>query len=251
MRRRIERCWRIVIREADLHRPADRDDGVGIEAAVGPDGQLSARPGSADPADRLGQEVGGPPGGVGPALAQAGHEDVAGPGGDRQQWVIAAHARVPVMERALLGQAVRLADRRVEIDRERLGSGSRSGRPGPREDLPADPVELADVTPAEAPQERAQGRGRLDRETQDPLGAVGPQRVRIVDAVATREGRHDERQELVARIRPAGRRAEVEVLVHQLAQAEMVSQRGRQEEPRIGHQAVIVEGHIEAVEAVR
>ena len=31
----------------------------------------------------------------------------------------------------------------------------------------------------------------------------------------------------------------------------MVSQGGRQEEPRIGDQAVIVEGHIEAVEAVR
>jgi hypothetical protein len=36
-------------------------------------------------------------------------------------------AGVPVVEGALLGQTVRLADRRVEIDRERLGSGSRSG----------------------------------------------------------------------------------------------------------------------------
>ena len=39
-------------------------------------------------------------GGVGPVLAQASHQDVAGPRGE--QWVIAAHAGVPVMERALL-----------------------------------------------------------------------------------------------------------------------------------------------------
>jgi hypothetical protein len=41
------------------------------------------------------------------------------------------------------------------------------------------------------------------------------------------------------------------VRVHELAQAEMVGEGGRQEEPRISDQAIVVEGCIEAVEAVR
>ena len=130
-------------------------------------------------------------------------------------------------------------------------AGSGAGGPGPREQLPADPVELADVAPAEAAQERAQGRGRLDREAQHPLRAAGAQGVRVVDVVAARERRHHERQELVADVGPAGRRPEVEVLVDELPQAQVVGQRGRQEQARVGHQAVVVEGRVEPVEAVR
>jgi len=49
-----------------------------------------------------------------------------------------------------------------------LVHGSRLGRPGPGEEMPSDGVELADVAPAEAAQERAEGRRRLDREAEDP-----------------------------------------------------------------------------------
>ena len=66
-----------------------------------------------------------------------------------------------------------------------------------------------------------------------------------------REGRQDERQELVARVRPARPVTEVEVLIDELAEAEAVGQGGRQEEPRVGHQAVVVEGRTEPVQAVR
>ena len=208
-------------------------------------------PGVADPADRLAQEVGGAADGVGAALAQAGHEHVAGAGRDREQRVIAAHVGVAVVEGALLLEAVGLADRRVEVDGQRSVAGSGTRRPGPREQLPADPVELAHVAPAEAAQERAQRGGRLDREAQDPGRAAGPQRVRVVDAVATRERRHDERQQLVADVGAAGLVAQVEVLVDEPLQAQVVGQRGRQQEARIGHQAVVVEGRVEAVEAVR
>jgi hypothetical protein len=48
-----------------------------------------------------------------------------------------------------------------------------------------------------------------------------------------------------------GRLPEVEVRLDQLAQAEMRGERGRQEEPGVGHQAIVVEGRIEPVEAVR
>ena len=92
---------------------------MGIETAVRPDRELPGRARGTDPADRLVQEVGGAPGSIRAALAQPRHEDVAGAGGDREEGVIAAHSRVPVMEGALLCEAVCLADRRVEVDRER------------------------------------------------------------------------------------------------------------------------------------
>ena len=82
---------------------ADGDHGVGIEAAVGPHGELSPGPSMAHPPHRLPQEVGGAPGGVGSALTHPGHQHVAGAGGDGQQRVIAPGAGVAVVAGALLG----------------------------------------------------------------------------------------------------------------------------------------------------
>ena len=80
--------------EADIHFPAGGNDSVGVEAAVGPHCELSSGPSVAHPPHRLPQEVGGAAGGVGPALAQPGHQHVAGAGGDGQQRVIAPLAGV-------------------------------------------------------------------------------------------------------------------------------------------------------------
>ena len=65
---------------ADIHLAADGDDGVGIEAAVGPHRELTSGAGVAHPSHRLAQEVGGAatPNSVGPALAQPGHQHVVG-----------------------------------------------------------------------------------------------------------------------------------------------------------------------------
>jgi hypothetical protein len=41
------------------------------------------------------------------------------------------------------------------------------------------------------------------------------------------------------------------MLVDRLAETEVLGQRGRQDQAGIGHQAVVVEGHIEPVEGVR
>jgi len=106
------------------------------------------------------------------------------------------------------------------------------------------------VAPAEAAQERPEGRGGLDGEAEDPLGVARPQGVRIVDAVTAGEGREDEGQQLVADVRPAGRSAEVEVGLDELAQAEMLGEGGRQEEARVGHELRPVERRAEPVEAV-
>ena len=80
--------------EADIHLAADGDDGVNVETAVGPHCDLALGPGVAHPSQRLPQEVGGAPGGVGPALAQPGQQHVAGAGGHGEQRVIAPLAGV-------------------------------------------------------------------------------------------------------------------------------------------------------------
>ena len=57
--------------EADIHLAADDDQGVGIEAAVGPHRELSPGPSMAHPAHGLPQEVGGAPNsGPGPLAAE-------------------------------------------------------------------------------------------------------------------------------------------------------------------------------------
>ena len=88
----------------------------GVEAAVGPHRELSPGSTVANPPHRLTQEMGAAAGGVGPALAQPGHQHVAG---DGQQRVIAPLAGVApvsstgqaVVAGALLVQTVGLADR--------------------------------------------------------------------------------------------------------------------------------------------
>ena len=79
---------------ADLRLAADGDDGVGIEAAVGPHRELAPGAGVAHPSHCLAQEVGGAPGSVGAALAQPGHQHVPGAGGHGQQRVIAPLAGI-------------------------------------------------------------------------------------------------------------------------------------------------------------
>ena len=140
--------------EADIHPAPDGDHGVGIEAAVSPHGELAPGSAVAHPPHRLTQEVGvaaggvGPPlaqevgvaaGGVGPPLAQAGHQHVAGAGGDGQQRVIAPRTGVAVVAGTLLGQSVGLADRRIKVDGEWCVARACSGLPGPGPATPGSP----------------------------------------------------------------------------------------------------------------
>ena len=150
--------------ETDLHLSAEGDDGVVVEAAVGPHCELPRGSGVAHPAQGFAQEVGGTPGGVGPALPQPGHEHLTGADGHGQQRVIAPLAGVApvsstgqaVAAGTLLGQAVCLADRRIKVDGQRRVAGSGPGGPGPGQQFPAHPVQLTDVAPPEAAQESPQ-----------------------------------------------------------------------------------------------
>ena len=74
---------------------------MSVEAAVGPHRELSAGPAVAHPPHRFTQEVGGAASGVGPALAQPGHQHLPGASCHGQQRVIAPLAGVAVVARAL------------------------------------------------------------------------------------------------------------------------------------------------------
>ena len=76
-----------------------RQRAMGSRSPVGPQIWPLVR---THPAQRLPQEVGGAPGGVGPALSEPGHQHVAAAGGGGQQRMIAPLAGVAVVARPLL-----------------------------------------------------------------------------------------------------------------------------------------------------
>ena len=98
------------------------------------------------------------------------------------------------------------------------------------------------MAPPEAAQERPQGGGRFDHAPQHRGGPPRTQRIGVVNAVAARQ-----RQHLVSRVRPPRRIPEVEVTVNEFTQAHVLGQGGRQEQPGIVDQAVVVEGYLDAV----
>ena len=237
--------------EADIRLAADLDHAVGIETAVGPHRELSLGPGVAHPAHRLPQEVVSAPGGIGPALPETGHQHLSGAGGHSEERVIAPLAGVAVMAGSLLAQAVGLADGGVQVNAQGCIAGSGPGLPGLGQQLPADPVQLPDVSPAEAAQEGAQGGRGLDHTPQDPGGTATAQRISVVDAVAAGQGRGHQGHQLVAGVGPARGIPQVKVFVHQFTQTQTDGQGGGQQQPSIGHQAVVVEGDVDAVGVLR
>ena len=122
--------------------------------------------------------------------------------------------------------------------------------PGPGQQLPAHPVQLADVAPPEAAQEGAQGGWRLDRAAQGAGRPPGAQHIGVVNAVAPSQRRRHQRHHLVARVRPPRGIAQVEALPDEFGQAEVPRQGGRKEQPGIGHQAAVVEGDLDPVGVV-
>ena len=167
-----------------------------------------------------------------------------------QQRVIAPGAGVAVVAGALLGQAVGLADGRIEVDGKWRVAGSGSGLPCLCQQLAAHPVQLADVAPAKAAQEDAQGGWRLDFAAESAGRPASAQRIGVVDAVAASQRGSDQRHYLVAGVGPARRIAQVQALLYQLGKAEVQGQGGWKEQAGVGHQAVVVEGDLDAVGVV-
>ena len=79
---------------------------------------------------------------------------------------------------------------------------------------------------------------------------AGAQHVGVVNAVAaSQRGRH-QGQHLVSRIRPPRRISEVNMVVDEFTQTQVLGEGERKEQPGIGHQAVVVEGDLNAVGVV-
>ena len=68
--------------------------------------------------------------------------------------------------------------------------------------------------------------------------------------VAARQRGSDQRHYLLAGVGPARGIAQVQVPVDQLGKAEVQGQSGWKEQAGVGHQAVVVEGDLDAVEEV-
>ena len=156
--------------------------------------------------------------------------------------MIAPLAGVAVVAGSLLGQAVGLADGGVQVDGQRPVAGSGTGGPGPFQQFAAHSVQLADMAPLEAAQERPQGGRRLDHTAQHPPSAAGTERVGVVDAVAASQRGSHQGQQLVSCVGPPRRISQVQMLLYQLGKAEVQGQGGRKEQPSIVDQAGVVEG---------
>ena len=116
--------------------------------------------------------------------------------------------------------------------------------------LPAHPVQLADVAPPETAQEGSQGGGSLDRAAENPGGPARAQHVGIDDAVAADQRGGHQRHQLVAAVGPSRGIAQIQVAVGQCGQAETVGESGGKEQPGIGHQAGVVKGDLDPVRVV-
>ena len=206
---------------------------MGVEAAVGPHRELSPGPAVAHPPHRLTQEVGGATGGVGAALAQPGHQHLAGASGNGQQRVIAAGAGIAVVARSLLGQSIGLADGRVQVDAQGRVAGSRPQRPRPG---PTTGGSRGRVD-GHAPTGSCAGRspGWMDALTTQPRTPTVHQRAahRRRRAVAACQRGSDQCQHLVPSVRPSRRSAEVKVMVDEFPQARCRGQGGRQDRPAL------------------
>jgi hypothetical protein len=163
--------------------------------------------------------------------------------------VIAAHLGV-AEHAALFGQSVGLTDGRVDIDGGRCAARTGSGFPGPHQQLAGHLVDLAGMAPAERAQEGAERRGGEHPVTEHSGGVTRAQHVGVIDAVTAGQRRVDERHRLVADIGPSGRMAKIHVLLEERSQSEMLGQRRRQHQAGVGHQTLVVEGHVETVKAV-
>ena len=106
------------------------------------------------------------------------------------------------------------------------------------------------MAPPEAAQEGAQGGWRLHCAAQGAGRLPGAQRIGVVDTVAARQRGGHQSHHLVAGVGPPRRAAQIKVMVYEFSQAQVLGEGGRQEQASIGHQAVVVEGDLDAVGVV-
>ena len=97
------------------------------------------------------------------------------------------------------------------------------------------PVQLADMAPPEATQERPQGGWCLDHTAQNPGRPDSAQRVGGVDAVAASQRGGHQGHNLVSCVRPTRGTSQVNVVVDEFAQTQVLGEGDRKEQSSIGH----------------
>src|ERR1035441_7494960 len=107
------------------------------------------------------------------------------------------------------------------------------------------------MSPGERSQEGPERGGRPHAVAQYLARGGHPHAVRVLDAVATGQSGVDQSHRLEADVGVAGPSTKVHVLVEELSQTEMISQRRRLDQPGIGDDVVVVEGHRNPVWAMR
>jgi hypothetical protein len=80
---------------------------------------------------------------------------------------------------------------------------------------------------------------------------AGAQHVAVVDRVRPAQHSVDHRYGIAADVRAPRGGPEIDMLVEQFTHAEILRQRGQQDQPGVTDQAVVVEVHLQAVQGVR
>ena len=243
--------------EADIHLATDGNDGVGIEAAVGPHRERSRGTGVAHSRHRL--PAGSwlrPRAVLARPLAQSCHQHVSGflrqrpAAGDSPAGRCSCDGRAPS-----LCQSVGLADRRVYVDRpEGESSGACPGVPGARQQTPGSPgPSCPHMSPTGKLRRKVPQRGMEALTTQPSTEEVPArtQHVGVVYAVAaSQSGCHQGSSILSPVLARPGASPRSTWVVDELAQTQTPGQGDRQDQPGIGYQAGIVEGDLDAVRVV-
>ena len=142
-------------------------------------------------------------------------------------------------------------DRRVEVERHRLGSRSGTEAPCSTDRLGDHRVELTDVSEGERTKERPERGRRHHLERQDLLRCPGAQPVGVIDMGRTGEDRRDEREHFPARTQPADATGETEPPEHELLETESDHEGRRHDQPGIGDERRLVEDHPDPIRRAR
>ena len=103
----------------------------------------------------------------------------------------------------------------------------------------------------EGAQERPQRRWRHHPERQHHLRGAGAEPVRVIDVGSADQDRRHQREDLAARVRATDPVDQTNHVVDQRLKTEANHQRGRHDQPCVGHQARIIEDRLDAVDRAR
>jgi hypothetical protein len=144
-----------------------------------------------------------------------------------------------------------LADGGVDVDDQAALPGAGALGPGSLQHLAHHRFELADMAEGEGPQEGAQRGGGHDPMPEHRLGGAAAQHIGVVDVGAAGDDGVHQGQHLAPGQGAADPAHQANGGVDQLLDPKPGGQGGHQQQPGVGHQVLVVEGHLDAVDSAR